>query len=82
MFIYNIVLLYMTKENDHRLTNFNRLLGKFINGYYQKCYWIDSNILIFERITGKVLKKNCINLAGLDYDNEKLERYIKMYSVN
>ena len=73
-----------TKENDHRLKNYNRLLRKFITGYYQKCYWMDStsNILVFERNLGKVLKKNCINLAGLDYDNEKLERYIKMYSVN
>ena len=74
----------MTKEHEHRLKNYNRLLGKFINGYYQKCYWLDStsNILVFERNIGKVLKKNCINLNELDYDIDVLNRYILMYSVN
>ena len=74
----------MTKEDEHRLKNYNRLLGKFINGYYQKCYWLDStsNILVFERNIGKVLKKNCINLNELDYDIDVLNRYILMYSVN
>ena len=74
----------MTKEDEHRLKNYNRLLGKFINGYYQKCYWLDStsNILVFERNIGKVLKKNCINLTKLDYDIDVLNRYISMYSVN
>ena len=74
----------MTKEHEHRLKNYNRLLGKFVNGYYQKCYWLDStsNILVFERNIGKVLKKNCINLNELDYDIDVLNRYILMYSVN
>lgn len=74
----------MTKEDDHRLKNYNRLLRKFITGYYQKCYWMDStsNILVFERNLGKVLKKNCINLTELDYDIDVLNRYISMYSVN
>lgn len=73
----------MSKEDDHRLKKYNRLLGKFVTGYYQKCYWADStsNILVFERNIGKV-KKNCINLTELDYDNESLERYIRMYTVN
>jgi hypothetical protein len=74
----------MTKEDDHRLKNYNRLLGKFINGYYQTCYWLDSssNILVFERNIGKVLKKNCINLNELDYDIDVLNRCILMYAVN
>ena len=74
----------MTKEDDHRLKNYNRLLGKFVTGYYQTCYWLDStsNILVFERNIGKVLKKNCINLTKLDYDIDVLNRYISMYSVN
>lgn len=74
----------MTKEDEHRLKNYNRLLGKFINGYYQKCYWLDSTskILVFERNIGKVLKKNYINLNELDYDIDVLNRYILMYSVN
>ena len=74
----------MTKEHEHRLKNYNRLLGKFINGYYQKCYWLDSisKILVFERNIGKVFKKNYINLNELDYDIDVLNRYILMYSVN
>ena len=74
----------MTKEDKQRLENYDRLLGKFVTGYYQKCYWLDStsNILVFERNIGKVIKKNCINLNELDYDIEVLDRYIRMYTVN
>ena len=74
----------MTKEDKQRLENYDRLLGKFVTGYYQKCYWLDSisNILVFERNIGKVIKKNCINLNELDYDVEVLDRYIRMYTVN